>query len=103
MSVAAFTKYHFPETGHIVDAKGSDVYLPNVARLKLPIVLVHGAENIFFYPKGSEKTYQWLRENNGTDLYRRIVVPGYAHLDLFIGKDAARDVFPVLLAELERG
>ena len=89
--------------GYVVDAKGRDVYLPNVARLKLPIVLVHGAENVFFYPKGSEKTYQWLRERNGTDLYRRILVPGYAHLDMFIGKEAARDVFPVLLAELERG
>lgn len=87
--------------GHIVDAKGRDVYLPNVGKLTLPIVLVHGAENVFFYPRGSEKTYAWLREHNGTELYRRIVIPGYAHLDLFIGKNAARDVFPQLLHQLE--
>ena len=87
--------------GYIVDARDQDVYLPNVARLKLPIVLVHGANNVFFYPEGSQKTYDWLRENNGTEWYKRIVIPGYAHLDLFIGKDAARDVFPQVLAELE--
>jgi hypothetical protein len=30
------------------------------------------------------------------------VAQGRAHLDPFIGKDAARDVFPQLLAELDR-
>jgi hypothetical protein len=27
-------------------------------------------------------------------------LPRYGHLDVFLGKDAARDVFPRLLAEL---
>jgi hypothetical protein len=30
------------------------------------------------------------------------VLPGYGHLDVFIGKDAARDVFPLMLEELDR-
>ncbi len=30
------------------------------------------------------------------------MIPGYAHMDLFIGKDAARDVYPVITAELDR-
>jgi hypothetical protein len=30
------------------------------------------------------------------------VLPDYAHLDVFIGKDAGRDVFPRMLDELER-
>jgi hypothetical protein len=29
------------------------------------------------------------------------VIPGYGHLDVFLGKNAARDVFPRMLAELE--
>ncbi|MDE1148860.1 MAG: hypothetical protein PW843_20020 [Azospirillaceae bacterium] len=28
--------------------------------------------------------------------------PGYGHLDIFIGKNAARDVFPTILAELDQ-
>jgi len=29
-------------------------------------------------------------------------MPDYAHMDCWIGQDAARDVFPLALAELER-
>ncbi|HUF47198.1 MAG TPA: GMC oxidoreductase [Vicinamibacterales bacterium] len=89
--------------GHLVDANGNDTYLPQVGRLKLPIAIIHGADNVFFFPKGSERTYEWLRAANGTELYSRHVIPGYAHLDCFIGANAARDVLPVVLAELEKG
>jgi len=27
-------------------------------------------------------------------------LPGYSHLDVFMGKNAARDVFPLMLKEL---
>jgi hypothetical protein len=30
------------------------------------------------------------------------VIPGYAHLDIFMGKDAHRDVLPLMIAELDR-
>jgi hypothetical protein len=30
------------------------------------------------------------------------VLPGYAHLDALIGRDAAKDVFPVLTDHLDR-
>jgi cholesterol oxidase len=35
-------------------------------------------------------------------LYSCHIIPEYAHMDCFIGKDAARDVYPIVLAELER-
>jgi cholesterol oxidase len=88
--------------GRLVDHAGQDTYLPNVERLKLPIAIVHGADNVFFYPEGSARTYDWLREHNGDALYTRHVIPGYAHLDCFIGRDAARDVLPTVLAELDK-
>lgn len=31
------------------------------------------------------------------------VLPGYGHLDVFLGKDAHHDVFPMLLDELNTG
>ena len=70
--------------------------------MKLPISIIHGADNVFFYPRGSEMTYEWLRANNGAELYSRTVIPSYAHLDCFIGANTARDVLPVVLAELEK-
>jgi cholesterol oxidase len=30
------------------------------------------------------------------------VIPGYAHMDCFIGNNAHRDVFPVILGELDK-
>ena len=39
---------------------------------------------------------------NEPSLYERVVLPGYAHLDALIGRDAATDVFPVLSDHLDR-
>ena len=89
--------------GHLVDRDGRDTYLPQAQRLKLPIAIIHGADNVFFFPRGSERTYEWLCEQNGPALYSRHVIPGYAHLDCFIGAHAARDVFPIVAAELDKG
>jgi cholesterol oxidase len=35
-------------------------------------------------------------------LYAHHVIDGYAHLDLWLGRDAERDVFPIAIRELER-
>ncbi|WGV26142.1 alpha/beta hydrolase [Halotia branconii] len=88
--------------GHIVDKDGKDVYLPHLKRLAIPIALIHGADNAFFLPEGSAITYKLLCEKNGSDLYVRHVIPDYAHMDCFMGKNAARDIFPTILAELEK-
>ncbi|WP_392543512.1 alpha/beta fold hydrolase [Oryzobacter telluris] len=89
-------------TGHVVAADGSDDYVTALGNLALPITFLHGENNRLFLPEGSRLTYEALREANDPDLYTRHVIPGYAHMDLFIGKDAARDVYPVITAELDR-
>lgn len=87
---------------HAVSWDGEHDYLDDVANLRLPIAFIHGENNRLFLPEGSELTYDFLRENNGPDDYTRHVIPGYAHMDCFIGKDAATDVYPVVTAELDR-
>ncbi len=88
--------------GHVVDAQGEETYLANVENMNIPITFIHGELNNFFLPVGTESTYDLLRRRNGPDLYRRHLIPGYAHMDCFIGKNASRDVFPMLHEELER-
>jgi cholesterol oxidase len=88
--------------GHIVSADGDDVYLPAVERLKLPIAFLHGENNRLFLPEGSRLTYEYLRERNGPERYVRHIIKNYAHMDCFIGKDAARDVYPIVRAELDK-
>jgi cholesterol oxidase len=90
------------QQGHVVDHHGKDVYLPNVQRLAMPISFIHGDANRMFLPRGSEMTYDFLREKNGPQWYTRTVIPGYAHMDCFIGRDAARDVYPIVAAELDK-
>jgi choline dehydrogenase-like flavoprotein len=88
--------------GHAVRADGTDSYLPNVERLKLPIAFLHGAHNRLFLPEGSQLTFDYLCEQNGPEHYVRHVLPEYAHMDAFIGRNAARDVYPIVRAELDR-
>jgi cholesterol oxidase len=88
--------------GHVVSAEGDDVYLPATDKLKLPIAFLHGEHNRLFLPEGSLLTFEHLRQRNGPDYYTRHVIKDYAHMDCFIGKNAARDVYPVVTAELDR-
>jgi cholesterol oxidase len=88
--------------GHFVSADGDDVYLPAAHNLKLPIAFLHGEHNRLFRPEGSALTFEYLKEKNGPEYYTRHVIKDYAHMDCFIGKNAARDVYPVVTAELDR-
>lgn len=89
--------------GRAVDSAGSDVYLPRVGNLRsTPISFIQGKENHLFHPSGSKRTYDWLCEANGPKGYTHRVIPEYGHMDCFIGRDSAKDVFPVILQELER-
>ena len=85
----------------IVDKNGRNVYLNNLDRLAIPITFLHGAENRLFFPSGTLQTMKTLAEANGADLYTHVMVPNYAHMDLFIGRNAAHDVYPSVLSALE--
>ena len=85
-----------------VDRDGNEAYTRHPERLRLPILLVQGEKNYIFRPAGSMRTLRWLQTANEPSLYERVVLPGYAHLDALIGRDAAKDVFPVLTEHLDR-
>jgi cholesterol oxidase len=87
--------------GHLVSFDGADVYLPNLKRLAIPIAFIHGERNECFLPESTEITYDLLRKTNGANLYTRNVIPGYGHIDCIFGKNAAKDVYPLMLNHLE--
>jgi hypothetical protein len=104
----------------------------NVARLKgIPFLLFVGGDNAVLSPMATEKTYEILCDtfgsrparpaaapaSNGTApsapaagashasdgiLYRRRVVPGYGHLDCWMGRHAWKDVYPFVREEVDR-
>ncbi|MGB5984112.1 MAG: alpha/beta fold hydrolase [Desulfobacterales bacterium] len=87
--------------GQIVNAQGQDVYMPHLERLAIPITFIHGAQNACYHPQSTAITFDLLRERNG-DLYQRHVIPHYGHIDCIFGKNAVRDIFPLMLNHLER-
>jgi cholesterol oxidase len=93
------------QQGQVVDALGGNTYLTadNARRMQLPISFMSGGLNTLFKPESSLRTEAWLARCNGPGWYRRRVMERYGHLDNFVGRDAARDVFPWVLGELERG
>jgi cholesterol oxidase len=88
--------------GHVLDAEGRDVYMPNLRRLALPLLFLHGEKNRCWLPETTRQTFDMLRDANGFSLYRRHVIPGYGHHDCIIGRNAVRDVYPLILEHLEQ-
>jgi|CXWL01.1.fsa_nt_gi cholesterol oxidase len=85
----------------VVAADGADVYLPHIDRLSMPIRFLHGAENACYKPSSTEKTFDLLCRTHGPERYSRFVIPNYGHIDCIFGKDAARDVYPLIVEHLE--
>lgn len=97
-------------TGYVVDAEGQDVYLryddparhrQQLERLKLPISFMYGARNRGFLPEATRTIYDELRQANGREWYRWQPFDEYGHLDCFIGKNAAQDIFPWIVRQLK--
>ena len=87
--------------GHIVNAQGEDVYLPHIDRLNIPIAFIHGAENETWLPESTQRTLDLLAQTNGPELYSRYLIPHYGHIDCIFGKNASRDVYPLILKHLD--
>ena len=96
-------------TGHVVDSEGQDVYLRkddpalherNLQWLRLPISFMYGKHNRAFLPAATETIYKELCGVHGREWYRWEPFEDYGHFDCFIGRDAARVVFPWILEQL---
>lgn len=86
---------------HLVNRHGEEVYLPHLDRLALPVLLLHGSDNMCVLPHSTARTLRRLQRANDADLYRRDVIPGYGHVDCILGRNAHQDVYPSILEHLE--
>ncbi|MBB5428423.1 cholesterol oxidase [Paraburkholderia sp. JPY158] len=92
--------------GHVVDARGDDVYLSGANGMKglegmrLPIGFIHGEKNETYLPVSTAHTYDLLRERFPEQPYERHLIPGYGHIDCIFGKNAAVDVYPLIVSYL---
>lgn len=61
-----------------------------------------GEMNRCFTPESQRRTYEWF-EGHSPGRHSLHVLPGYGHLDVFMGQTAGENVSPVILKELEKG
>ncbi|WP_416307902.1 alpha/beta fold hydrolase [Neptunicella sp. SCSIO 80796] len=60
-----------------------------------------GKDNICFLPSSQIDSYHYFNDIR-QDYHSLRLIEGYGHLDIFMGKDAARDVFPQIIEELDK-
>jgi hypothetical protein len=65
------------------------------------VVFLTGSNNLCFLPESQRKSYDFF------DSYRKNyhsfhLLANYGHLDVFIGKNAMNDVFPIIINELDK-
>lgn len=58
-----------------------------------------GEDNRCFLPESQRRTFDFF-DRHQPGRHSLHVVPGYGHLDMFMGQHAAHDVFPLILEEL---
>ncbi|WP_035058448.1 alpha/beta fold hydrolase [Andreprevotia chitinilytica] len=88
--------------GHLVGVDGADIYMPHLDRLQMPILFISGEQNVCYLPESTERTYQKLVDRFGPERYSRMVVPDYGHIDCMFGKNAVVDVYPFIVAHLDK-
>ena len=60
-----------------------------------------GVNNLCFLPQSQQHTFDWFNQH-AANRHTLHMLPNYGHLDVFMGKDASRDTFPLIYEELEK-
>lgn len=92
--------------GHIVTTGEFDSLpasvVANPPQTEARVVFLAGGQNACFLPEAQARSADHMnRYAPGRHQY--VMLPDYGHLDVFIGKDAPRDVFPLIVDELGKG
>jgi hypothetical protein len=91
--------------GHLVSVDGN-ANLPADFTAQPPatdarVSFFAGAENLCFLPESQRRSYEWF-DSHRSGYHALHILPRYGHLDVFMGRNAARDTYPLLVAELDR-
>jgi len=70
-------------------------------KTKARMAFFSGKQNVCFLPESQQKTFEYF-DKLKPGYHSMTQVENYGHLCMFMGKDASRDVFPLMLAELDK-
>ena len=95
------------DAGHLVSTGKYPDLLPasfvgQAPKTQARFVFLGGELNDCFVPESQARTFDFFeRYAPGRNAFYELA--GYGHLDVFIGKNAARDIFPLIIDELRKG
>lgn len=96
----------FVDQRRLVDEDGFNTYVTDAQlenHLTFPIQLLHGMKNELFDVRSVCRTLDWLRSSpNSVTPEKPLLIEGYGHLDVLVGKNVSTDVFPKVLDFFER-
>ena len=92
-------------TGHLVSVEGKKE-LPRDFTARPPetdarFAFFAGEKNRCFLPESQVRSFEYF-DSFHEDYHSLVLIPEYGHLDVFMGKNATIDVFPLMLEELEK-
>ncbi|HEX2294184.1 MAG TPA: esterase [Actinomycetota bacterium] len=91
------------DRGHLVSVEGyrelPEDFVAQEPQTDARFVMLAGKKNRCFLPESQELTFRFL-DRHRPGYHSMHEIPGYGHLDVFMGKDAARDTFPLILEGL---
>ncbi|MFH5832696.1 alpha/beta fold hydrolase [Halalkalibaculum sp. DA384] len=91
--------------GHLVafqdDGELPDDYTARPPDTGARFAFFAGEENLCFLPESQVRTHKYF-EQREPGRHALHVLPKYSHLDVFMGQNAAEDVFPLIVEELEK-
>jgi hypothetical protein len=76
-------------------------YAPEDFKTDARIALFSGIKNLCFLPESQKNTFEYL-ERLDPGVHRLYLLEEYSHLDVFFGKNSHIDVFPLMIAELNK-
>jgi hypothetical protein len=94
------------KAGHLVSTGEFDRIPASVVaaapRSDARIVLLAGQVNDCFVPEAQARSWDFL-DRHAPGRHSFVELAGYGHLDVFIGRNAPADNFPLIVAELQKG
>lgn len=93
------------EHGHLVSVDGRPElpasFVAERPQTDARFSFVTGGLNNCFLPESQQRTFDWF-ESFDPGRHSLHIVPGYGHLDVFVGKHADKDWFPLIVGELDK-
>lgn len=92
-------------SGHLVSVEGKKGLPEDFAAIEpqtnARFSFLAGGKNLCFLPESQQKSFEHF-DRFRKNYHTFHLFPEYSHLDVFFGKAAAKDTFPVILDELDR-